>query len=248
MLRFLESCVRDEAYAPIQASISKILESNGSEFQSVLLRPVRNALDLDLLWAEFLATGEKEPVFRIIEVFNRPDLLREKLQEWLNTERPGFRRWRAKRRLARLPGSFGLRLEPAGTRVATLEDLDCRLALDGVQTVPGRADKIRALLPVQFGAEDLNYIWVKGAAKWSVASNACKHPIVLAACEEAKTQTLGAQLTLLEIRAEVCLQRWHPLEAAKILKEYVHLNPNDSFIAGKQANAARGVVLFPGQE
>ena len=49
------------------------------------LRPIRTGLDLDLLWCEFLATGSTEPVFRIIDVLNWPDLVRARLQEWRQT-------------------------------------------------------------------------------------------------------------------------------------------------------------------
>ena len=110
--------------------------------------------------------------------------------------------------------------------MTTIEDLDCQVVLEGVHRDANRAATIRSLLPVALSAEDLNYIAVKSAAKWSLASNACKHPIVLEACREVEGQTLGARLSLLEIEAEVYLSQWQTADAAKILADYVRLNPH----------------------
>ena len=96
---FLESCLADDAYSAIRDSITEVLETGCPQFQSAMLRPVRDCLDLDLLWAEFLATGSKEPIFRIIEVLNRPDVVRERIQGWLNDPGTAVQRWPG--------GSFG---------------------------------------------------------------------------------------------------------------------------------------------
>jgi len=82
---FLEGCVRDDNYSGIRRSLTKALELPFPQFQSALLRPIRTGLVLDLLWCEFLATGSTEPVFRIIDVLNWPDLVRARLQEWRQT-------------------------------------------------------------------------------------------------------------------------------------------------------------------
>jgi len=104
---FLESCLRDDSYSSIHRSIAKALDVPFPEFQSALLRPVRSGIDLDLLWIEFLATGSKEPVSKIIDVLNRPDLVGERIQEWLNVPGSRFRQWQAFRRIRKLPETLG---------------------------------------------------------------------------------------------------------------------------------------------
>src|SRR5437867_4042976 len=210
------------------------------------LRPIRTGLDLDLLWCEFLATGSTEPVFRIIDVLNWPDLVRAGLQEWRQTPESRLRRWQAFRRIRKLPETFELRFD--GARISTAEDLDCRLGLDGIQTNRQRAEKIRALLPVQFSADELNYIALKSVAKWSIASNAIKHPPVLKACREAEARTTGAGLSLLEIQAEAHLAKWEITQAQKVLDEYLRTSPGNRSLARKRAAAADGVVAIPGGE
>jgi len=240
---FLEGCVRDDNYSGIRRSLTKALELPFPQFQSALLRPIRTGLDLDLLWCEFLATGSTEPVFRIIDVLNWPDLVRAGLQEWRQTPESRLRRWQAFRRIRKLPETFELRFD--GARISTAEDLDCRLGLDGIQTNRQRTEKIRALLPVQFSADELNYIALKSVAKWSIASNAIKHPPVLKACREAEARTTGAGLSLLEIQAEAHLASWDLSAAEKALDDYFRLSPGNRSLARKRAAAADGVVEIP---
>src|SRR5207245_9604771 len=107
---------------------------------------------------------------------------------------------------------------------------------------------IRALLPVQFSADELNYIAVKSAAKWSIASNAKKHPPVLKACREAEARTTGAGLSLLEIQAEAHLAKWEITQAEKVFDEYLRTSPGKRRLARKRAAAAGGCVELPGCE
>jgi len=122
---FLESCLRDDSYSSIHRSIAKALDVPFPEFQSALLRPVRSGIDLDLLWIEFLATGSKEPVSKIIDVLNRPDLVGARIQEWLNVPGSRFRQWQAFRRIRKLPETFALRFDGSRKQVCAVEDLDC---------------------------------------------------------------------------------------------------------------------------
>jgi hypothetical protein len=91
----------------------------------------------------------------------------------------------------------------------------------------------------------LNYIAVKSAAKWSLASNAIKHPPVLEACRQAEARTTGARLSLLEIQAEAHLAKWELTEAEKVLDEYLRSSPDNRSLAQKRGAAADGVVAIP---
>ncbi|OLC38816.1 MAG: hypothetical protein AUH28_01505 [Acidobacteria bacterium 13_1_40CM_56_16] len=162
---FLESCLRDDSYSSIHRSIAKALDVPFPEFQSALLRPVRSGIDLDLLWIEFLATGSKEPVSKIIDVLNRPDLVGARIQEWLNVPGSRFRQWQAFRRIRKLPETFALRFDGSRKQVCTVEDLDCQLGLDGVQTNPRRfvPVPVRAASWLLAGALSIWASWVLAA-------------------------------------------------------------------------------------
>jgi uncharacterized protein (TIGR03067 family) len=46
-------------------------------------RPAVGPEDIDLLWADFLVTGDYAPVARILDILDRPDGLRLRLENWL---------------------------------------------------------------------------------------------------------------------------------------------------------------------
>ena len=46
-------------------------------------QPPFGPTDLDLLWADFFVTGEYAPIARILDVLDRPDGLRRRLENWL---------------------------------------------------------------------------------------------------------------------------------------------------------------------
>ena len=71
------------------------------------------------------------------------------------------------------------------------------------------------------------HIGVKAAAKWSLASNAKQHVLVLEACEEEIARRDGrAKLALLEIAVDARLSRRDYGLTAKWIKEFLRLNPS----------------------
>ncbi len=242
----LESCLDDSDYAGIRESIECTLQSQIPEFRNALLAPVRTCLDLDLLWAEFLATGNAEAVRKIIGVLDRQDLVRGRLREWLNSaSSQGI----AKVKLDKLQ-ALGLRFDVKSREIQTTGDLDCWIVLDGVgrDTQSERAKAIRSLLPFELFSDELEHIAIKSAAKWSLASNAARHPLVLETCVQAlEDRELPVRLSLLEIQAEAHLANWNASEAERLLGEYVRLNPDNADMARKHADAEQGVVSIPVQ-
>jgi hypothetical protein len=79
---FLESCVANVEYA--RANVEEALQDWSPGAISPLTKPVGTAADLDLLWCEFHATESTAPVRRIIDVLERPDHVRGKLEDWLH--------------------------------------------------------------------------------------------------------------------------------------------------------------------
>ena len=247
---FLASSLENDLYSEHREAISEALKSDFPKFQSALLRAVREALDLDLLWTEFLVTGNRDAVVKIIEVLDWTDLLRQKLQEWLNSEATGWvGGWRARRTMAQLQKIAGVLYDRSQNKIAGVEDLDTRCFLDGVNQDPERCKQVREALPFLLTAEELNHIAVKAMAKWSLASNACQHPRVLETCiQEREGKGLSTRLSLLEIEAEAHLSDWNTEEAAEVLSQYVQLNPNNQAMAKKHMDALSGVISLPQPE
>ena len=246
----LEARLQDDVYLEHQEAISEALQSGFPQFQNALLRPVREALDLDLLWTEFMVTGNRDAVVKIIEVLDWTDLLRQKLQEWLNFEATGWvGNWRARRTSGQLQKIAGVLYDPSQNKITGVEDLDTRCFLDGVNQDPERCKQVREALPFSLTAEELNHMAVKALAKWSLASNASKHPRVLETCiEENAGKGLSARLSLLEIAAESHLSNWDSEEAAKPLAQYLELNPDNPTMTRKHQDALAGVISLPEPE
>ena len=146
--KVLESCLEDPLYSQHYALISEALQSGFPRFQNALLRPVRDGLDLDLLWVEFMVTGNQVAVVKIIEVLDWTDLLRQRLQEWLNSEATGWMgNQRRRRKMAQLEKLAGVLYDPNQNKVAGVDDLDTWCFLEGVNQDPDRAKQIREALP-----------------------------------------------------------------------------------------------------
>src|SRR5579864_7349110 len=86
--RFLEDCIGNPEFEPLRTGLETAVQDWPAVAIDPLARPVSSRADLDLLWCEFRATGSTEPVLRIIDVFERPDRIRIKLEDWLHEAPP----------------------------------------------------------------------------------------------------------------------------------------------------------------
>ncbi|MEM9068108.1 MAG: hypothetical protein AAGE52_06360 [Myxococcota bacterium] len=120
--------------------------------------------DLDYLWGEFLLTGALGPVRRIADTLSWPDRTREALEAW--SQKTPFLPWARKRHeaLSSHLRTTGLLDEPG--------DLDLRLwkLMSGGFQV--------SQLPFTVDHAFLRPLMIKGAACWSLQSNAQQHPKV----------------------------------------------------------------------
>ena len=164
--------------------------------------PVAGPEDLDYLWVEFYVTGSKQAVRKIVEVLIWPDRVRFKLDRWLRRPAVGFlSKWRRKRVVERLRRVTGIECDLTTNTIKTTEDLDCICSF-GLEIRPRTAKefaKVRAALPFSPSEYDLNYFGTKGAARWSLSSNAYEHPRVLETYQEVRDQqSKDNQLTSLQ--------------------------------------------------
>jgi hypothetical protein len=163
--------------------------------------PIRTGTDLDLLWVEFSVTGSKAPVVRIVDVLERADRLRQRLDEWLQSQAVGSpaERKRVEEHLATI---LGISFDPADTQIVTESDLDTLSMLRELGFSNEKFEAVKEALPFTLSMDDLHYMSVKGAAAWSLASNAQQHALVLEVCKDEWEKRDGrAKLLLQEVLA-----------------------------------------------
>jgi len=158
---------------------------------NILEREIRTPTDNNLHWAEFFLIGSPEPLRRLIDVLERPDLVRDRLEAWMASCSLLGGDGRRQRTLGKLRAELGIACDLTRAHVETEEDLDCRVVLDAGQMSRERFETAMRLLPFPLSRGDRNHILVKASAKWSLTSNARQHRLVLEVCEEATASRSG---------------------------------------------------------
>lgn len=134
--------------------------------------------DLDFLSGEFLLTGAEAPVHRIASVLGRDDRMLAALTAWV-AERvymPWSKAAKSKAMAALIAN--GIALDADRERLGNALDLDL-----AVWKLMSGGFKIRAELPFPIPDALINHMMIKGAACWSMQSNANAHPVVRAIYE-----------------------------------------------------------------
>jgi hypothetical protein len=189
--------------------------------------PIQDGADLDQRWSEFLVSGEPGPVQEILAVLSWPDRLRERIEGFLSAKRPldilfGRRR---RRDLLNKLAPLGIRSDETGEKLNTPLDLDCHSLMKGMCIVADQAKTLQQALPKPLTATDLLYMSTKATAKWSLWSNAQRHPTVLKVCAAAAQTTTGpARLGLLQIVAAASLSA-DPEAAMEAAQQYLAAAP-----------------------
>jgi hypothetical protein len=210
----------------------------GKHVVASILREVRtvppgptNALDRetwtptgnDLLWAEFVLTGSREPIVRLIDHLERLDIIRARLQAWLKSPITRFfaARWYREHTCEKLRLSAGIVCDPRRKKIETQGDLDCLCMMQGLYLASAaQTTEVRDALPFDLSDSDLELIGVKASAKWSLASNANRHPLVFATCERELLLREGTVKTALqEIVDEARRNQADYAEAMKLRQE-----------------------------
>ena len=208
---FLTSHLNDPGLEPVRGERQDALENWPPPPVDPLTRPVTTAADLDMLWCEFLATGSAEPVLRVIDVFERPDRIRSKLEAWLQEEAPrglfsSFRAMRRKHVVKTLWKQGSILCDLDRREVLSPQDLDCHCTMSGMEASRERAVRIAKLLPIDLEGEEIT-LFFKASARWSLASHAHQHSIIRDLCKsEAERRTGRCRILLLDITTFAALQ------------------------------------------
>jgi hypothetical protein len=236
-LRFIDARLGDERFRALHHQMRELVKGWPTKRIDPLATPARTALDLDLLWAEFLVTGRTTSVERIIDVLEWPDLLRQRVEFSLRL--PGLVRsiggslpWLGRSRLSLSTGvvrRLGIEVDRQRRVVETPEDLDTRfLTADG--SFDGEA---WSLISPSLSKKERENVATKAAARWSLGANAIEHPRVVETCEAGSATRGGrARLALLEIVANARLSRGDLVQASAWARRYLELSPGDSDMNG----------------
>ncbi len=176
-----ESDAAHAAMAPVAASyrgqhqplVERMLDVGNPGFPDALTLPVTEPPHLDMLWAEFLATGRVDAVMRLVGLLDGADRVRAHLEAWL-AERRWFGGGQRRARAAAL-AAVGLDVDLDARVIRTEGDLDLRVWRAAERSVP--------VFPVLALPEaEVMGLALKGTALWSLRLNARDHAAVAAVC------------------------------------------------------------------
>jgi hypothetical protein len=186
--------------------------------------PVEKPSDLDMLWAEFMVTGEARAVERIIDVLERPDITREKLEQYLRT-RPADGNDGL---VAAVKNNLWALCDTGSGKVITCKDLDISLVVMALR--PEHPREAVRFIREALGMSDADYYRaaLKGSAAWSLMSNAMEHPGILKICtDNAPGRSTPVKMALLCVPA--CFSEDHLLidDAVKAFSEMAEEDPSN---------------------
>jgi len=174
-----ESAEVRAAFAPIIAGYAgphrELAAGVLRSLPDVLAIPVDRPEILDLLWAEFFATGRRSPLLRIVSALDARDVVRTKLEAWL-----AERSWvngPKRNEIASALAQVGLVVDLAQCTVVTAGDLDVLCFSIADQQI-----KIFPMLPFDLTEPEILHIAMKGSALWSLRLNASTHALVAEVC------------------------------------------------------------------
>ena len=182
--QFLVEKQNDKNFVNEKQDIQNILNGGAFPQFNPLTREIRDGADLDILWAEFFVTGNKEPILKIIDTLGWPDRFKSRLLDW-SVKKHSNNEKRVLDRLLNQETRMNVDLDRMNIKDMT--DLDCLFSaqLQFRQPDKKRRESIKKLRNIlNITDEDILYMVVKGAALWSLQSNAQQHPKVLEYCKQ----------------------------------------------------------------
>jgi hypothetical protein len=149
--------------------------------------PLNSPEVLDQLWSYFNRSEDEAAVRRVASVLDGEDVVRNRLQSWLQTTHEV--NWAATphRDYQQLLIRCSFPIDYERQTIAGPLDLDLHVAL------LARGGELKfAELPVQLSTPDLMHLAMKGAALWSLRSFAQQNQVVARLCDEESRKSGGA--------------------------------------------------------
>lgn len=222
---FLAAKLKDRNFSKEKEEISKIIKEGIPIGYNPLNKEIKDAGDLDFLWAEFMISGNEEAIQKIIGVLDWQDRFRNKLSDYLKSSTAGSQKEEI---INILDKDYSLRCNIPTQTIVGSENLDIFVSSQ-LQSQKDRIERFRKVRKaINLTEEDILYMAIKGSASWSLNSNAEQHKKVFEICDaEIAKHTGTAKITLLRIVANGYASNNKPAEAIDRLKQLSLLIPKD---------------------
>lgn len=190
-------------------------------------------------------SGQPAAMHENIEVLDRPDVVRQELEAYLRDPPWGWiRRWIRRRRLKKLEGR-GVFLEPDGRGIASIQDLDCHCATNGLDPSPEAWAGYRKLLPF-LPEEPPEEATLKATARRSLAEAALQDDEARSVCEkEAERRTGRTRAALLEVVARTYEANEEPARAVGALRASLDPDPEQRTRTEEALSAVMDLPVRP---
>lgn len=183
VVRLLETKLDNPDYAGERQDIQNVLKGGLPVKFDPLTAEVKEAVDLDFLWADFFVTGDKKPVVKIIDVLTWPDRFMMRFREWAGKMHSKEEEERLERLLNR---DMKMKIDfkrPFDEGAVDLDNFFAAKIVGATEADQSRSvGEINQILNIT--NDDIKYLSLKGAAAWSLRLNAAQHPAVLGYCKE----------------------------------------------------------------
>jgi hypothetical protein len=222
---FLIAKLKDKNFTKEKEEISKVLEKGIPTGFNPLDKEVKDAGDLDFLWAEFMITGDEKAIQKIISVLDWQDRFRNKLSDYLKSPVAISEKEEITNILDK---DFSLRCNTPAQAIVSSEDLDIFVS----QQLRSQEDRIEGFQKVRkalnLTEEDILYMAIKGSANWSLNSNAEQHKKVFEICDAEIAKHAGtAKIALLRIASNGYASNNNPAVAIDRLNQLSLMIPED---------------------
>lgn len=153
-------------------TITSILAAaNDAGLPDPLNMPIAEPGDLDVVWSAFLVSGADAPVKRILDVVQGEDRTLAALDRWVRA--PGLLSFFSRPGQLKRLNAAGLATDTSQPRLGNTVDVDLH-----VWKLMSAGWQARTELPFPLPDDHVLHLAIKGAACWSLQSNAVQHPAV----------------------------------------------------------------------
>ena len=128
---FIQKCLLKDEFKDHHNTLRESLNTWTPRALNAFNHPIKCPNDLDVLWAEFIITGNTQSVIQIIDVLEWPDITRKKINSWLQSKSRFQSFFNLRRKdIAQSLNNYGVILEDNLENILSSQDMDCFIKID----------------------------------------------------------------------------------------------------------------------
>jgi hypothetical protein len=226
---------RGASTTPYGRMVLDTAEAGERAAQHLLTRPLTSPTDIAFLGAEAVVTGSLDPFVRMIDGLGAPDLVRLRLEQWLQGEPGGpvVRSVTETMEILATDYHIVIRTEPPG--VLTVSDCDLMVMVEKPLSITvykqgergPRAGSERRPFPIQFSAEVVQPMSLKLSAYSALADGLNEHEGLLDRVRSELPRRVDARvrISLLELLAGYELPKFRTAAGIELLEQVLEIDP-----------------------